>query len=70
MEIGPSELQTATQQATLLDKKFTILETKMKSQKEKEVRAAFKLEKNRIEKQENKAYKFNRAISSIGLQQE
>ena len=49
----------------LLDKNFTVLGTKMKSQKDKEVRAAFKSKKNRTEKQGGKAYRLNRA--SIGM---
>ena len=35
MEVDPSQLQKATQWATLLDKKFTFLGTKMKVQKDK-----------------------------------
>ena len=64
-EIEPSQLQRATQWATLLDKKFTLLGTKMKVQKDMVVRAAFKSEKNGTKKQGGKAYRVNRA--SIGM---
>ena len=64
-EIEPSQLQRATQWATLLDKKFTLLGTKMKVQKDIVVRAAFKSEKNGTKKQGGKAYRVNRAL---GLQ--
>ena len=61
----PIPITKATQSGTLLDRKFPLLRTKMKVQKDKVVRAAFKLEKNGTEKQGGKANRFNRA--SIGM---